>query len=157
MNFDEIASRVADTVERPPLAPIGTYVFVVTKLPTRRDVQDRNGGPGWEAIEYPLIAVRPTDDVDPDLFAAYGEAKNIRVTKNFMFTKDENDKAGFEQTMFNMKEFLVKHLGGDGSKTILELMNDSVNKQCLGVLGYRADTNDKSIQYHSLGRTAPLA
>lgn len=152
-NLDYIMDQVADSVERPPLAPLGDYVFVITKLPDQRELTSDKGS--WDIVEFPLQAVRPTDDVDPDLFKAYGEAKNIRVRKTFMFPKD--DEAGQAQTAFNLKTFLVDHLGLTGSGSIKELVNQSVNKQCIGTLKYRADTNDKSVQYHELGKTAPVA
>jgi len=153
-NLDYIMDRAAESVERPPLAPLGDYVFQVTALPETRELTSPKGS--WDVLEFPLQGVRPTDDVDPDLFKAYGEARNIRVRKSFLFTKDQSDKAAIEQTTFNLKTFLVDHLGGDPSLTIKELINSAVNKQCIGTLRYRAG-DDPTVQYHDLGKTAPLA
>jgi hypothetical protein len=154
-NFDDIADKVLETVERPPLAPLGDYVFQVLKLPERREVSSDKGA--WDALEFSLRGVRPTEGVDPDLFKAFGDAKNILVRKTFMFTKDQDDKAGFETTQANLRDFLVKHLGLDASMSIKEGINASVGKQCIGTLKYRADRDDPSTMFHDLGRTAPLA
>lgn len=154
-NFDAIADQVMETVERPPLAPLGDYVFVITALPTRRDVSSDKGS--WEALEFPLQAVQPGQDVDPDLVKSYGDLKNIRVRKTFMFTKDEGDKAGFQTTLANLKDFLTKHLGLPDNMSIKEGINASVGQKCVGELRYRADPNNKETQYHEIGRTAPVA
>ncbi len=154
LDFDAIMNKVADTVERPPLAPLGDYVFKVDKLPDPpRDLKSEKGE--WKVVEFPMSGVRATDEVDADMLKAYGEPKNIRVRKSFLF--DVNDAAAAAQTEYNMKEFLTKHLGLDGSMTLKEQVNASVGQQCIGALRYRADANDKSVQYHDLGRTAPLA
>lgn len=153
-NFDDILDKTMDSVERPPLAPLGEYVFQVTKLPEpMRDLDSPKGS--WKVLEFPMQAVRPTESVDPDLFAVYGEAKNIRVRNSFMF--DKNDEAASAQTEFRLKTFLQDHLGLPASMTLKEAINASVNKQCIGTLRYRADGNNAEVQYHDLGKTAPLA
>ena len=152
-NFDEIANQVMDTVERPPLAPLGDYVFQVTKLPEPvREITSDKGS--WDALEFNLRGVRPTEDVDAELFAAFGDAKSIFVRKSFLFTKDEADKAGYGNTLANLKDFLSIHLGIDSSLSIKEAINASVNKQCIGTLKYR--TLPDGTQIHDIGRTAPL-
>lgn len=153
INFDEIMGAVADTVERPPLAPIGDYVFNIPQVPVLGEVDSEKGS--WNTVEFQVVGVRPTDTVDPDMFKAYGEAKNIRTRLSFMF--DKNDEAAAKTTEFRLKTFLVDHLGLDGKLTIKELLNASVNHQFIGSLNYRADARDASIQYHNLGKTAPLA
>lgn len=151
-NFDDILDKTLESVERPPLAPIGEYIFQVTKLPEPRDLDSPKGS--WKVVEFPMQAVRPTDSVDPDMMAAYGEAKNIRVRNTFMF--DKNDEAASAQTEFRLKTFLQDHLGIPSNMSLKEALNASVNKQCIGTLRYRADANSPDIQYHDLGKTAPL-
>lgn len=148
-NFSDILSRAAETIERPPLAPKGTYVFVVTGQPKKQERKE------FEVLDFPLRGVAPSDDVDSDDFKEYGgKADNIVVRKSFLF--NTTDQAAFDQTLFNMKNFLVEHLGLDPSLSIKELINASVNKKCLGVLDYRADNTNPEIMYHNLGKTAPL-
>jgi hypothetical protein len=161
VNFDDIGSMTLENVTRPPLAPLGTYRFQITKIPAWSDIESPNGK--WRALEFQCRGIAPTEDVDMDAFQAYGDAKNIMVRKSFMFTKDPEDKAGFDQTMFNLKTFLNEHLGlpvtdpnGDPIPLNL-LLNNSVNKQFLGVLRYREDKNNADNKFHDLGKTAPVA
>lgn len=152
-NFDEILDKTLENVERPPLAPLGEYVFMVTKVPEIRDLESPKGS--WKVVEFQCVGVRPTESVDPDLFRAYGEAKNIRVRNSFMF--DKNDDAAAATTEFRLKTFLQDHLGIDSALSMKEAMNASVNKQFIGTLNYRADANDANVQYHNLAKSAPLA
>lgn len=151
-NFADILTKAAETTERPPLAPKGTYQFVVTALPKKVDRKSANGN--FEVLDFPMRGVAPTDDVDMDELKAYGEPKNIVVRKSFLFNTD--DEAAFAQTEFNMKEFLTKHLGLDESLSYKELMNAAVNKKCLGILDYRPDASNPEVLYHDLKKTAPI-
>jgi hypothetical protein len=149
-NFADILTKTADTIERPPLGPKGTYVFVVTGQAKKQDRKE------YEVLDFPLKAVSAADDgtVDPDDLKAYGNPNGIIVRKSFLFnTTDEN---AFRQTEFQLKEWLTKHLGQDEGLTMKELMSGAVNKKCLGVLDYRPNAENPEIQYHDLKKTAPL-
>lgn len=149
-SFSDILTKSAETIERPPLGPRGTYVMVVSG---RFKKTDRKG---YEVIDIPMHAVRPgADDVDVEELGKFGDPKNIMVRKSFLFPTD--DEAGFRQTEFNMKEFLTKHLGQDEGLTMKELLEGAVNKQCLGVIDYRPNQENPEIMYHDLKRTAPLS
>lgn len=151
-SFSEILTKTAESIERPPLPPKGTYFLVVTGQAKKTDRKE------YEVIDFPLKAVRPTEDVDAEGLAAYapsGKLDSIQVRKSFLF--NTTDEAQFKQTEFNMREFLVTHLGLDPSLTMKELMNMAVNKQCLGVIDYRPDGNNPEIMYTDLKKTAPIA
>lgn len=147
-NFGDILTKSAEKIERPPLPPKGTYVLVVNKAPTKTDRKN------FEVLDFQMKAVRPTEDVDLDELKAYGSPNNILVRKSFLFNTE--DEAAFKQTEFNLRNFLVEHLGLDASLTIKELMGMSVNKQCLGVIDYRPNEDNPEIVYTDLKRTAPL-
>lgn len=151
-SFADTLQKTAETIERPPLAPKGTYVFVVTGQAKKTDRNSPNGS--FEVIDIPLKGVRPTEDVDADDLKAYGSPNSILVRKSFLF--NTQDEAAFRQTEFNLKEWLTTHLGQDPSLSIKELMNGMVNKQCLGVLDYRPDASNPEIMYHDLKKTAPI-
>lgn len=153
LNFDEIMDTVAENVERPPLPPLGEYVFQIIQLPTMNDVESDKGS--WKAVEFQVQGVRATESVDPDMLAAYGAPKNIRSRLSFMF--DKNDDAAAKTTEFLMKTFLVEHLGLPPGGTLKELLNQSVNKQFIGTVSYRADKSDPNLQYIRVGKTAPVA
>ena len=151
-SFSEVLSKSAESIERPPLPPKGTYVLVVYGQPKPpRESKE------WEVLDIPLRAVRADDaagDVDIEELRAYGDPKNIMVRKSFMF--NTTDDAAFKTTEFQLREFLTKHLGLDESLTIKELLAMSVNKQCLGVIDYSPDRNDPERVYVDLKRTAPI-
>lgn len=151
-SFNEVLSKSAESIERPPLPPKGTYVLAVAgqPKPPRESKQ-------WEVLDIQLRGVRPdanAADVDMDALKAYGDPKNILVRKSFLF--DTTDNAAFANTEFQLREFLVKHLGLDASLSIKELLALSVNKQCIGVIDFRPDDNDPERIYVDLKRTAPV-
>lgn len=148
-NFSDILTKTGESIERPPLAPKGTYVFVVSGQAKKTDRKE------FEVIDFPLKGVSPGEDVDMDDFKAYGgKADNIVVRRSFLF--NTTDQAAFDSTAFNMKEWLVSVLGLDPSLSMKELMSAAVNKKCLGVLDYRPDNTNPEILYHDLKKTAPL-
>lgn len=152
-HFSEILDKSSEDVKRPPNAPVGTYIFQVAKVPEIGEIKSPKGE--WDTITFQLQAIGVTEDVDQGELAAYGDVKNIRLRKQFMFTRDPGDSAGFQRTEFQLKEFLETHLGL-GSGNMKELMNAAVGKKCLGAVAPRQDPNDPNIWYDDLKRTAPL-
>lgn len=152
-SFADTLQKTAEDIERPPLAPKGTYVFAVTGLAKKTDRNNANGS--WEVIDIPLKGIRAGgEDVDAVELSAYGSPNSIVVRKSFLF--NTQDEAAFRQTEFALKEFLTVHLGQDPKLSMKELMNGIVNKQCLGVLDYRPNADNPEIMYHDLKKTAPL-
>lgn len=149
-NFSDILTRSAETIERPPLAPKGTYHMVVSGQAKKTERKE------FEVIDFPMKAVRPTEEVDADDFKAWGgKPDSITVRKSFLF--NTTDQIAFDQTLFAMKSWLTDHLSLDPTLSIKELMNAAVNKQCLGVLDYRPDSSNPEILYYNLSKTAPFA
>lgn len=151
-SFADILTKAAETVERPPLAPKGTYTFAIISLPKKRDLNTPNFK--GEVIDIPMRGVSPTDDVDLKELKEYGDPKNIVVRKSFLFNSE--DPAAFAQTEFQFVEFLTIHLGQDPKLSIKELMNTCVNKKCLGILDYRPNAENPEQMFHDLKKTAPL-
>lgn len=147
-NFNSILDETIEKVERAPMGPKGTYVWVITGLPQTAERGD------WDIIDIPVRAVRPTDDVDADELAEFGEAKNITTRHSFLF--DKNDKAARAKTKERLERFLFEHLGIPLGMSIKQALNESVNKQFLGVLDYREDEKTGD-QFYRMGRTAPVA
>lgn len=147
-DFTSILNETVESVERPALPPLGTYVMSIPTVP-KMDSRDR-----WDVIDIAVKGVSIGDDVDPDLMKAYGAVSSVTARISFMF--DKEDKAAFEQTHFRLKTFLENHLGIDPKLTLKEALNAAVNKQCLVEISYRADKNDPSIMYTNVKRTAPL-
>jgi len=151
LNFADIAKTKIEEIERPANAPVGTYVFQITKVPEMTTSQDGN----WDIINIPCVAVEATDNVDPEDLRNFGAIKNIRQSYRFMFNKQ--DKAAFESTVFRLKTFLESHVRctADGMD-LSQSLNASVNQRFLGELSWRPDKNNPEIIYTEIKRTAPI-
>lgn len=151
LKFSDVANKKADEIERPPLPPVGTYLWLVTKIPTiQENVKDQ-----WDIVEYQVKAVAAQDDVDAEAIAAYGNVSNI--TNRIAFLFDTTDPAKFAQTEYNHKRFLAEHLqcweDGAGLK---EAMNSSVNHQFLGTVKWTPDKQDPEVYHANISKTAPV-
>lgn len=155
MNFTDIMDESIANVERPPLAPIGSYVMQIIKLPDQRELTSDKGS--WDVIEFASIRViRPGDDVDPEAFASWGgkpgDIQGLR--KTFMF--DKSSEVSQKQTLANLKEFIRDHCGVNISgMSTRQALNAAVNQQFLGVVGYRSSEDGR--QFYQLGKSAPVA
>lgn len=152
MNFAEIANRKLSDVERPPIPPVGMYRFQITKIPSMESIA--NGA--YDKVTFTCQAVEAYENVDEDDLKKFGGTKNVTVTRGFMF--DNNDETKFAQTLFQLKSFIEKHMQVDGADkmSISEALNACVNAQFDGEVRWRADKNDKEVNYAEIGKTAPV-
>lgn len=149
-NFADIASKKLAEVERPPLPPVGTYRWRVTKLPEQTKVGQDDM---YEVVTFHVQAQEALDNVD---MADYkGEVNGIFNRVQFMF--DTTDEAKFDQTMFRLRTFLERHLKvADESMSINEGLNASAGAECLGDIAWRQDKNDNEMFYAEIRKTAPV-
>lgn len=147
LNFAEAAGKKVAEIEKPPLPPVGTYRWSVTKLPTIEKSKDEQ----WEFVTYACRALEALDDVDMDGYK--GEVSSITNSVKFIF--NTLDEAEFEKTEYQHKRFLEGHLKCEGA-TIREMMNNSTNQQFTGNIIWKQDKNDHEIFHANIGRTAPL-
>ena len=155
VDFTEALNVKVEDIERPPLAPIGYYTFKVSKPP----VFDTVGQGRWEVVYFPLVATEASEDVDPDDLREVGGVSGVRVRKQFMFNKGDDDeaKAGAARTLSNLRTFLEKHLAMDISgMTLKEAIDSSVGEQCMGEVQHRPNPEDPDNPFLDLGRTAPV-
>lgn len=151
-DFKDIAKTKLEEVKAVPLPPVGTYRWVITKLPNIKDVKGRDGTE-YQSMDFPCQAVQALEDVDAAEYP--GEISEIRQTLSFMF--DKNDEVAFIQAQNRIKNFFVKILGCVGEDASMsEGMNAAVKKQFLAPITWTPDKNDDSIIRANLGRTAPL-
>lgn len=152
MNFSDVAKKRASEIERPPLPPVGEYIFVITKIPAiNENVQDK-----WDIVEYTCKVVSPMESVDPDAIQAYGDVTRVQLRLSFMFEKA--DTANFMQTEFNHKRFLTEHVKCmSDDQSIFEGMNASVHQQFVGTISWKADKKDAEVFHANITRTAPLS
>lgn len=148
VNFADVASRPMADVERPPLPPVGTYRWKVTKLPEQ--TTSNNGE--WDIVTFFVQAQEALDDVEVDDYP--GDIRNIRSNVRFMFNKQ--DEAEFEKSLFRLRTFLEKHIQVEEGLTIAQGLNNSVNQEFLGTIGWSQDKNDPENFFANITRTAPL-
>lgn len=151
-DFKDIAKTKLDEVKAVPLPPVGTYRWVITKLPSIRDFKGKDGTE-YQSMEFPCQVVQALEDVDPSTYP--GDVTEIRQNLSFMF--DKNDEVAFVQAQNRIKNFFTKILqcvGEDAS--IGEGMNAAVRAQFIAPITWSPDKNDESIMRAQMGRTAPL-
>lgn len=148
-NFADIASKPVAEIERPPLAPVGTYRWSIPKLP----VQTTSNDGKWDILTVNCRALSAEDDVDLEGYA--GEVTNITNSVKFMFNKE--DEVEFEKQLYRMRTFFEKHVQcANEGDTIGQMLNNSVNGQFLGSIGWSQDKNDAELFYANIVRTAPV-
>lgn len=148
INFADVASKPMAEVERPPLPPVGTYRWKITKLPEQ--TTSNNGE--WDIVTFSVQAQEALDDVEVDDYP--GDIRNIRSNVRFMFNKQ--DEAEFEKSLFRLRTFLEKHVQVEEGLSIAQALNNSVNQDFLGAIGWKADKEDADLFYANITRTAPV-
>ncbi len=149
LNFADVASKKVADVERPPLPPVGTYRWAITKLPSHVT----SGDGKWDILTVPLRALEALDDVDMSDYK--GDVKDIVNSKRFMFNKE--DETEFEKTLYQVRTFFEKHVKcAQEGDTIGQMLNNSVNQQVLGSITWNQDKNDPELFHANIGRTAPI-
>lgn len=151
VDFASIASKKVEEVERPPLPPVGTYRWRVTKIPT----QTKSGDEQWEMVNFSCKVIEAMDNVELDDYK--GDPTNIMLTKSFVF--NTQDEAAFETTLFQLRQFCEKHLQCvEDGMSIAEMLNASVNSEFLGDVKWQQDKRDQSGETFNaqIGRTAPV-
>lgn len=149
INFADVASKKMDEVERPPLPPVGTYRWQITKLPEA----STSGNGEWDIVNISVRAVEALDDVDMSDYK--GEVTNIMQSVRFMFNKQ--DEVEFEKSLFRFRTFLEKHVQcAEPDMSIAQAMNAAVNQQFLGTIAWRQDKEDAELFHANISRTAPL-
>lgn len=149
LNFADIANKKMADIERPPLPPVGTYRWKITKLPEITTSQ--NGD--WDILTVMVQAQEALEDVDVGAWP--GDITNIRQSVRFMFNKQ--DEAEFNRTLDRVKTFFVKHVKCAGDDDEIKIaLNNSVGQEFLGAIGWKQDKEDAEIFHANIGRTAPL-
>lgn len=119
IDFSKILQKQATEIEKPKPLPIGTFVCSNPKLPDFKGI-GQNQTP---AAEFSFVVIAPTEDVDPEQLAAYGDFKG-KTIRHRMFLS--------EAAEFRTKEEIVKVFNLDeAGKSLGQLFNETVNQQLL--------------------------
>lgn len=152
MNFRDVAKKKLADVERPPLPPVGHYIFLITKQPSIETLK----GDEWDVVDFVMKGIAPSEDVDMEALAAYGDVTRIVMRHRFMFNK--NDENEFNRSLFNMRRFLEEHVKcATPDMDLTTAMNAAVNNQVMAQVVWKADKNDAELMHANIGRTAPVA
>jgi hypothetical protein len=154
MNFAKALDVKIEAIERPPLPPVGHYVWEVSKPAIFGDMKDG----AFDTLDFPCRALEATADVDTAELKKFGGIKMVTQRVRFMFNNGttEEDQAAADRSKFNLKTFLTNHLGIDASGiTLKEAIDMAQGRRFLAPIQYRPDRNDPSVVYAELGRTAP--
>lgn len=151
LNFKDVANKKLEDVERPPLPPVGTYLFSVTKVPSIETLS----GDLWDVVDFQLKAIAPTEDVDAEAIASYGKVEKINLRHRFMFNK--SDQVEFDAGIFKLRQFLENTLKcATPEMSITEALGQAKGKQLLAAVIWKADKNDAELMHPNIGRTAPV-
>lgn len=152
MRFSDSLDRQMEEIKRPPNLPIGHYIWQIAKHP---DIDQITAGDGteYERLTFQLTCVSPTDDVDPTELEEFGNVTGQTVRKTFMFNNSPDEKARFDQTLFQVKQFL-ENAGVDPSMSMTEGLAACVGGQIMGELRHRPSKDDPEVVFQEIGRTA---
>lgn len=156
MDFTKALDVKTDKIERPPLPPIGHYLFKVHKQPIL-DTVGKNDE--YDLVTFPMQAQDIADeDVDQGELKKFGGLKMVVISHKFMFNKadDEESAASNARTLYNLKRFLCEHLGVEEGKPLRETIDAAVGMTCIANIQYRPDKNNPEVVYAEIGRTAPV-
>lgn len=153
MKFSNALDRKLEEIQRPPVPPVGHYIWQVSKHPEIDEFESKNTGGTFERVTFQLVIVQAGEDVDPDDLREYGNVQGFQSRKTFLFSNSDDDKANFERSMFNLRRFLG-HCGVDESLALNEAMAASVGQQVMAELTHRPDPNDPEVIYAEVGKTA---
>lgn len=131
VNFTSVLDKPADAIVKPKPMPLGTYVAAVQGLPKLREVgQDKS-----KVIDFNLKLISPYKDVDPDRLTEFGDLSKARpLQKSIFYDTPDGEWA--------LLQFLTDHLGIEkGSKTIREMLPETVGRQCLATTKHEPYVN----------------
>jgi hypothetical protein len=152
MDFNEALNIKAEDIKRPPLLPVGTYTAIVSKVPEISLSEDQR----YQFVDFPLKIIKAEEDVDHDELRNFGGLNGQVRRHRFLFNRGSSpeDESAFNRTLYQIKRFLVDHLQVEPAE-LKQMIDSSVNHQCLISIGRRMDKVDPEIQYEDIKRTAP--
>jgi len=149
LNFADIASKKMEDVEKPPLPPVGTYRFRITKLPEATTSQSGE----WDILSINCRAVEALDDVELEDYP--GEITSILMQVRFMFNK--SDEVEFAKSEYRARTFFENHVQcAEPGDTFGQALNKSVNGEFLGTIRWKPDSRTEGDFQAEIGRTAPV-
>lgn len=153
--FADALNRSMEDIKAPPPLPIGHYIMGISKMPGAPEALNSQKG-NYEKLTVSVNVISPSDDVDPDELADFGNVAGTPLRIDFIFNNDPAEEAKFEGTLNRLKRFM-EHCGVDASSGSLgEKLAELVGTQFLGEVKHRPDPQNAEVVYNEIGRTAPV-
>ena len=158
MKFSDSLNRRMDDIKQPMPLPIGHYIWAIEKMPDV-DTFTSKDGDEFERVTFQIACAGVAtdfEDVDEDELAEYGDPAGARNRKTFLFNTNPEKENDFDRSLAGLKRFLG-HAGmpvDDDSKSLEELIAESIGMQFYGQVTHRLDPKDDEIVYAEVGRTA---
>lgn len=153
MDFKSSLDRHLEEVERPPILPLGHYIWNITKHPSNDPLTGKDGTP-YTKLTFHLGCISAHDDVDEDELSAYGNCNGAYGKLDFLFNEAEGEERKFEETLFRVKTFLEACGIDMKGKSTGEALAESVGASFLGEVKHRPDPNNPDRIYEEIGRFA---
>lgn len=155
--FTDALDRSAEEIKRPPVLPVGHYIWQIDKFPDVEEFTSSRTGDTFERLTFLMTCLSAHDDVDPDELDSFGNVSGQKNRKVFLFNTTDGKEVDYERSEYNLKRFLVDHCGVDEEgKTLGQLLEDAVGAQFLGEIKHRPDPDDPEIVYAEVGRTSAV-
>ena len=128
--------------------PLGTYIWQIKENANFDVVEGSNGSS--DVVDIDVECVAPTDSVDPEALAAFGEFEGLPQRLRFWFPKE--DPRQFANAEFRLAEFLIKACGVE-AKNLREACAKCKGAQFLGSVKWTRDKKDERIIYANIDKT----
>lgn len=155
VDFASALDTKASDVEKPPVQPQGTYIWMVSKVPTLSTSKSGE----WSIVEFPIRAVSAEDDVDPEELEDFGSLNGAMNRISFMApTADTPEaEADREKTLYKIKKFCqnVLRVDTEDDASIREMLDASVNCQFMAQAVWRP-SDDGEETYIDVKGYAPV-
>lgn len=150
LDFSSIMNKTLAEVERPPLPPVGTYRWQISKLFT----VDKSKDGLWEIVSFPVRAVEALDDTDMSDYP--GDVGGIMETVKFMFNLDPAKEVDFKKTEYRLRNFLENVLRvAEAGAPFSEALNATVGAQFIAPLTWRPGKEEGTF-FTQLGNPGPV-
>lgn len=151
LDFRNVASKKLEDIQRPKNAPIGSYLWSITKIPAIETLK----GDQWDVVDFQLKCVSAVN-VDPDALADWGgDLTKLKLRHRFMFSK--TDPVEQDKSIWRLRDFLENHVKcATPDMDLNQAMNASVNGQFVGDITWSQDKTDETLYHMNIGKTAPV-
>ncbi len=151
MDLTEALNIQSEQVKRPPNLPVGTYRFMVNKLPQITDSKNDE----YKIFTFPCVVQEAMEDVNPEELQAFGPLQNVFRQYTFLYPKDNSKERDQQAALYKLNRFLAEHLKVELG-TIKEMMDKAQGHVFLAQVGTRPDKNDPEMIYEDIKGTAPV-